>query len=166
MVMIEGTNISEGRGTALPFQLIGAPYISQLEKLVRVVEKYASTAGMYLRPTFFQPTYQKWAHEPCGGFQLHVTNPHKIRSVPLGLAVIRGFIEEGGRSFAWKNPPYEYDHENNPINLIMGSLEAANRLADKSFDLRDEFWSQGIADYIGRASEILLYKRTLRSEIA
>jgi uncharacterized protein YbbC (DUF1343 family) len=162
-VLMEGTNISEGRGTALPFQFIGAPYIRDSREVTKKVLEYAGNdGGVYLRPTSFQPTFQKWAGKVCNGFQIHVMDPYRLRLLDLGTAIVRAFWELGGKEFAWKQPPYEYDYVNNPINLIMGTMQAEQQFTAARFDVHDTFWKRGLVEYTDQVQPFLLYPREMR----
>ncbi len=163
-VILEGTNLSEGRGTGLPFQFIGAPYISDAEAYkARILEYLGGDApGVYLRPASFQPTSQKWQGEHANGIQLHVTNPSLVRSYRLTLAIIQAAMDLGQGKFAWKDPPYEYDYETLPIKLIIGSKKVTDYFGSSKFDPHHSFWSDGITSYIKEAEKILLYPRTLK----
>ncbi len=162
-VILEGTNMSEGRGTGLPFQLIGAPYITQGRDVIsRVRELIGPPPGVHLREAAFEPTSQKWQGKVCNGVQIHPVKPSAIRSYRLTLALIKAFIDVGD-GFAWKDPPYEYDHETLPIKLIIGSRAVESHLNKERFDPYDAFWSEGIADYITRVQPFLLYKRRMVS---
>ncbi len=161
-VMLEGTNISEGRGTGLPFQFVGAPYIKDGQAYSDRVNSYHKSQAFHLRPAEFQPTSQKWAGEVCRGFQIHVIDPKSLATYALGLAIIKAAIDLAPKDFAWKQPPYEYDFTNLPINLILGHLEAEKKL-QSSFSLEDRFWSAGVEEYIADVSGLLIYKRHLIS---
>lgn len=164
-VMLEGTNISEGRGTGLPFQLIGAPYVTQGEAVVkRVQDLIGEPPGVHLRVAAFEPTSQKWKGEVCNGIQLHVVEPEAIRSFELTLAIIKAFVDlgEGPSGFAWKDPPYEYDYETLPIKLIVGSRKVETFLSKSRFDAKDPFWSEGIPQYAATVAPYLLYPRKMR----
>src|ERR1700682_5924968 len=110
-VHFEGTQLSEGRGTTRPFELIGAPYI--------VPEQYAAQlnslgfGGVYFRSCVFQPTFQKHAGVSCGGVQIHVTSRENFEPVIAGVAMVKTAYEMYGESFRWKEPPYEYVHDRN-----------------------------------------------------
>lgn len=160
-VIFEGTNLSEGRGTTLPFQLLGAPYILDSELFVqRIVELLGGDVpGVHLRPTSFQPTFHKWAGVECRGLHIHVINPNQIRSFSLALAVLQAAKELGGSEFQWKQPPYEYDLETLPIKLILGSHKAPEMFGSK-FSVADSFWSKGIEEYAKQVEPVLLYPRT------
>jgi uncharacterized protein YbbC (DUF1343 family) len=159
-VMLEGTNISEGRGTSMPFQLIGAPYIPDSEDYCSLVIKYlgGKTPGVYLRPTSFQPTFHKWAGQVCNGVNLHVLDPRLIRSFSLTLALINAAMELGGNQFQWKQPPYEYDLTTLPIKLIVGSLDTPSHFGT-NFSVADDFWSAGQKSYLASAEKFFLYRR-------
>lgn len=163
-VMLEGTNISEGRGTGLPFQLIGAPYVKQgRDVIARVKELLGGDApGVYLREAAFEPTSQKHKGEVCNGVCLHVTDPEKVRSYVLTLAIIKAFMDVG-TGFQWKQPPYEYDYETLPIKIIVGSRKVEQHLSKTTFSAKDPFWSEGLETYVKAVQPHLLYRRTLAS---
>ncbi len=162
-VMFEGTNVSEGRGTGLPFQFIGAPYIKDGHE----VRDYLTSrwpevcAGAVLRPCGFQPTSSKWAGESCGGIQIHVTEPEKMRSYGLSLALLKTFIELSEGQFKWKAPGYEYNFEALPIDLILGSKHAHDKIIASNFSPNDSFWYEGIDDYRKKVGPYLIYPRTM-----
>jgi uncharacterized protein YbbC (DUF1343 family) len=118
-VHIEGTNASEGRGTTRPFELVGAPWIK--------AEKFAAALnarrlpGVYFRPVVFEPTFQKHARVACGGCQLHLLDRAPFKPVLTGWAVIEQMRAADPASFAWKPPPYEYEHDKQPIDVIAGA---------------------------------------------
>lgn len=162
-VMLEGTNLSEGRGTGLPFLFVGAPYIKDGQAFAKRVEDYYKTSAIFLRPSQFQPTSQKWAGQTCQGFQIHVQDPKQIHTFPFGLAIIRAAMDLAPQAFAWKQPPYEYDYVNLPINLILGHLHADRHLID-GLILDDGFWNEGLAQYRQEAAGVLLYSRDFLTE--
>ncbi len=118
-VLIEGTRLSEGRGTTRPFELIGAPWIDG-ERLAAAMNA-RGLPGCHFRPVFFEPTFQKHARQTCGGCQIHVLDRRTFR--PLGAAVelIDEFRREDPARFAWREPPYEYEHDKEPIDILYGS---------------------------------------------
>ena len=163
-VMFEGTNISEGRGTSLPFQLIGAPYIRNPEALIaRILELCPDVKKRaFLRPASFQPTYQKWQGETCQGFQIHVIDWEEGLPVGLGLAIIRACYEVAPNDFAFTKPGYEYNYDELPINLILGSKHASEKLLAEHFSISDPFWNEGTEIYAEQAQSLLLYERRLQ----
>lgn len=161
-VLFEGVNASEGRGTTLPFQFIGAPYLRDGEKFVARVLELFDAEGVFLRPAAFQPTSGKWVGETCAGLQIHIIDAKRIETVKLGLALIRATIELGGDDFAWKQPPYEYEFDKLPINLIIGAADADQRLMASDFSVHDPYWQQGVVQYCQAAQQYLLYDRQLR----
>lgn len=159
-VLFEGTNVSEGRGTGLPFQFIGAPYLRSAAFVQRTLEYYQSP-GLHLRPAEFQPTSQKWAGEACYGLQIHLLDSQKVATYKLGLALARAAIELGQRNFAWKQPPYEYEYREIPINLILGAPGCDQKLLASDFSLDDAFWYEGLESYCVKAKDFLIYDREL-----
>jgi uncharacterized protein YbbC (DUF1343 family) len=162
-VIFEGTNISEGRGTGLPFQFIGAPYLPEGSAYKdRVIQLLGGTTpGVHLRDAQFEPTSQKWAGQTCRGVQIHVTNRAQVRSLDLSVALVRAAIELGNGKFAWKDPPYEYDYKTLPMKLIYGSRKVDEMFTADKFSINDPFWHEGIDSYIKKASEFLIYPRSL-----
>jgi uncharacterized protein YbbC (DUF1343 family) len=118
-VHIEGTNISEGRGTTRPFELVGAPWIKS-EKFAAALNA-RGLPGAYFRPAVFEPTFQKHARVACGGCQIHVLDRATFRPVLTGVALIDEIRAADPASFAWKPPPYEYEHDKQPIDVIAGA---------------------------------------------
>jgi uncharacterized protein YbbC (DUF1343 family) len=118
-VHIEGTNASEGRGTTRPFEIVGAPWVH--------AERFATALnarrlpGVHFRPVVFEPTFQKHARVACGGCQIHVRDRHAFRPVLTGVAIIEHLRAADPSQFAWKPPPYEYEHDKQPIDVIAGS---------------------------------------------
>jgi uncharacterized protein YbbC (DUF1343 family) len=162
-VMLEGTNLSEGRGTGLPFQLIGAPYLKSGRALIdRVRELIGDTPGIHMREASFEPTSQKWKGETCNGLQLHVLDHTAVRSYRLTLAIMKAAIDLGGPKWAWKDPPYEYDYETLPIKIIVGGKATPEHISAAKFDARDPFWRAGIDQYMRRVEPLLLYPRRMR----
>lgn len=117
--LLEGTNLSEGRGTTRPFELCGAPGIDA----GRLAEHLRGEGlpGVVFRPCGFRPTFHKFAGQPCGGVQLHVTDREAFLPVRTGLAVLAALREEAGACFAWRTEPYEFVADRPAIDLLFGS---------------------------------------------
>ena len=126
MVHVEGTMVSEGRGTTRPFELVGAPWVDPYA-LVEALEAEA-LAGCRLRPCFFQPTFQKHAGALCGGLQVHVTDRDAYPAVLVGIAVLRAIYGLDPERFAWKQPPYEYVHDTLPFDVIAGTARLREQI--------------------------------------
>jgi len=118
-VLFEGMLISEGRGTTRPFELIGAPWI-EAESFARQMNAL-KLPGAYFRPAVFEPTFQKHAKQTCGGCQIHVTDRQQFQPVLVGVALIAMFHQVDPARFAWRQPPYEYEHDKMPIDILAGS---------------------------------------------
>jgi uncharacterized protein YbbC (DUF1343 family) len=126
-VLLEGTNVSEGRGTTKPFEIVGAPWIDP--------EAYTADLngrglpGVRFRPALFEPTFHKHAATPCGGCQIHVTDRRTFRAVETGVAIIDAARRAGPDRFAWRDPPYEYEYTIPPIDILYGSAALREGLA-------------------------------------
>lgn len=118
-VLFEGTQLSEGRGTTRPFELLGAPWID--------AERFSAglnalqIAGVHYRPVMFEPTFHKFARQACGGCQIHVTDRRAFRPVLAAVAVLAACHRADPARFAWREPPYEYEHAKIPIDILAGS---------------------------------------------
>ena len=118
-VLFEGILISEGRGTTRPFELIGAPWIDA-ERFAPAINALG-LPGVHFRPAVFEPTFHKHATQSCGGCQIHVTDRQAFRPVLTGVALIEQFRRAAPDRFAWREPPYEYEHEKLPFDILAGS---------------------------------------------
>ena len=118
-VLFEGTRLSEGRGTTRPFELLGAPWIDG-ERLADEMNA-KGLPGVYFRAVFFEPTFQKHAKQTCGGCQIHVLDRRAFRPLHTAVELIAEFRRENVTRFAWREPPYEYEHEKQPIDILYGT---------------------------------------------
>ncbi len=155
-VLFEGTMLSEGRGTTRPFELLGAPWID--------ADAFAHTMnaldlpGAHFRPAAFEPTFQKHARTPCGGCQIHVRDRRAFRPVLTGTALISMLRQQDEARFAWRQPPYEYEHEKLPIDILAGSplLRAQVEGGVPPQAIADS-WRADERDFDARRAPYLLY---------
>ena len=127
-VLFEGTMLSEGRGTTRPFELVGAPWIDA-ERFAGAMNRL-NLPGAFFRPAVFEPTFQKHARQTCGGCQIHVTDRNAFKPVLTGVALIDMFRRQDPGTFAWRQPPYEYEHEKLPIDILAGSDALRKQIED------------------------------------
>ena len=118
MVLLEGTNLSEGRGTTRPFELFGAPFVDPHALAEAVAGRLGS--GVTLRPCHFEPTFQKHAGRVCGGGQLHVRDREQFEPVRAAVALLAAIRSLAPDDFAWRPPPYEYEERLMPIDILWG----------------------------------------------
>ena len=118
-VLFEGTMASEGRGTTRPFELVGAPWV-EAEKFAAAMNA-RKLPGVHFRAAVFEPTFQKHAKKACGGCQIHVLDRAAFKPVLTGVALIDGIRAVSPSDFAWRRPPYEYEHDKEPIDILAGS---------------------------------------------
>lgn len=118
MCLLEGTNLSEGRGTTRPFELFGAPWIDS-GALTRELQAL-DLPGAWFRAVAFEPTFQKHARKICHGCQLHVTDRQVFRSYPTAIEILKMVRNLHPEAFAWNPPPYEYEYEKLPIEILTG----------------------------------------------
>ena len=155
-VIWEATNLSEARGTTRPFELFGAPFLDPDAVLARIPQ--ALLAGCVLRKTIFEPTSGKWAKIPCRGFQIHVTDPEIFRSYPLSVAFLAAIRACHPEDFQWKMPPYEYEFEKLPMDLVLGSAQLRAAIEDGADVLAlSAQWKEAEIAFARTCRDILLY---------
>ena len=155
-VLFEGTNVSEGRGTTRPFELVGAPWV--------VAEPFADAMnrlglpGVRFRPALFEPTFHKHAKTSCGGCQIHVLDRETFRAVETGVALLGAFRAADSNRFQWRDPPYEYEHKKLPIDILAGSSELRDQIVAGA-SARDvaRSWEKGVAEFEKIRRRFLLY---------
>jgi uncharacterized protein YbbC (DUF1343 family) len=155
-VLFEGTNVSEGRGTTRPFELIGAPWV--------VGEHFADALnrlelpGVRFRPVAFEPTFHKHAHARCGGCQIHVLDRAAFRPVETGIALLEAFRAAGRDQFAWREPPYEYERTKPPIDILAGTSELRGQI-EAGVTARDiaDSWQPSVDAFLKIRAGFLLY---------
>ena len=121
MVLVEGTNLSEGRGTTTPFEVIGAPFIDPYT-LVDALADW-KLPGVAYRPLAFKPTFQKWQDRTCGGVYFHVLDEQAYRPYRTAVALLGCVRQLYPEEFQWLMPPYEYEQEKMPIDILSGGSE-------------------------------------------
>lgn len=156
-VHFEGTQLSEGRGTTRPFELIGAPYVNP--------EKYAFTLnqmklpGVIFRSCVFRPTFQKHGGVSCGGVQIHVTDRNTFEPVSTGLAMVKAAYDLYPAEFQWKEPPYEYVYDRNPFDVIAGTSRVREAFEQgTSMAEMQKTWATPLANFIAARKDYLLYQ--------
>ena len=118
MCLLEGTNVSEGRGTTRPFEFLGAPWLDPLS--LSEALRRQGLAGVDFLPTHFRPAFEKHAGETCGGVMLAVRDPAAFRPFETGLAVIAAIRDLAPENFRWRSEPYEFDSRP-AIDVLTGS---------------------------------------------
>ena len=155
-VLFEGTNVSEGRGTTRPFELVGFPDIA--------AERFADgmnalgIAGAFFRPAVFEPTFHKHAKQTCGGCQIHVLDRRTFRPVLAGVALTAAFRAAAPGQFAWRDPPYEYELEKLPFDILAGSAETREQI-EAGVSAKDiaHSWEPSVAAFEKIRAKFLMY---------
>jgi uncharacterized protein YbbC (DUF1343 family) len=155
-VLFEGTNVSEGRGTTRPFELLGAPWV--------IAERFADAMnarglpGVLFRPVVFEPTFHKHAGKACAGVQPHVLDRQAYRAVEAGVALIEAFRAANPDEFRWKDPPYEYEFEKMPIDCLAGSSTLREQI-DAGASAHDiaRSWEAPVGEFEKIRQPVLLY---------
>ena len=155
MVLFEGTNVSEGRGTTRPFELVGAPGI--------IAERFAAALnerglpGVLFRAAVFEPTFHKHAKHSCGGCQIHVIDREAFRPVLAGVALVEAF-RAADSGFRWRDPPYEYEHVKLPFDILAGSSQVREQIeAGVEAGAIARSWERGVAEFERVRRRFLIY---------
>lgn len=119
--LVEGTNLSEGRGTTRPFELLGAPWLDADEAAGRA--NALRMPGVAFRPHVFKPTFQKHAGKTCGGVQVHVTDAAAFRPYETYLRLLKALFEIDPEKFRWRTEKYEYRDDVPAIDLLAGTAK-------------------------------------------
>ncbi len=163
-VALEATNLSEGRGTTRPFEMFGAPYLDPKRVEAALAEQASDAigasplAGARLREVAFEPTFQKHSGHLVRGFQIHVMDRGAYCPVRATAAILAAVREAHPDSFAWRDPPYEYEWDRLPIDLIYGT-DAVRTKIESGVPLEEIFasWEPGIAAYRERVAPFRIY---------
>jgi uncharacterized protein YbbC (DUF1343 family) len=155
-VILEGTNLSEGRGTTTPFELWGAPYLrpEALEEFL----VHQELSGFVLRAARFTPSFDKWQGESCAGFQIHLSDPETYRPYATSLTLLQAVITCHGEEFQWISPPYEYEFNHLPIEIILGSPDLHRQLqAGVPVKELERSWERQLKEFRQLRGPYLLY---------
>jgi len=155
--LFEGTNLSEGRGTTRPFEIVGAPWVEPY-RLVSELEK-EELSGVAFRPLFFEPAFHKNAGEVCGGIQQHVADRRSYRPVRTALAILKALRRLWPGEFAWRQPPYEYELERPPFDILAGGSRIRKQV-EEDLPLIDieGAWQDALSRFEHTRQRYLLYK--------
>lgn len=156
-VIWEGTNVSEGRGTCRPFEIFGAPYMDPRALSGSLPEQ--ALKGCILQGYEFRPTFNKWAGEVCRGFMIHVLDPAAFRPYRTALCLLKAVMGQHAGHFEFKAPPYEYEYERRPIDIILGARGIPEALcAAESVMEVEESWKAGLKAFSELRDAFLLYR--------
>ena len=155
MCLIEGTNLSEGRGTTRPFETVGFPGVNANE-ITRALRELDLPFVEFL-PATFRPTFQKHAGQSCGGVTIHVTNPFEYRAVTVGLSVIGAFRNHLGEAFRWRTERYEFVDHIPAIDLLFGS-DRERKALEAGVPLPEivDPWQAEIEDFVKRLGKVAI----------
>mgnify|MGYP001573307542 CR=1 FL=1 len=155
--LIEGTNLSEGRGTTRPFEWVGAPFIDAHDLAGALNAE--GLPGVHFRPCRFQPTFHKWKGRSCGGVQFHVTDRHRFKPYLTGLALIATARRLCPGHFAWRKPPYEFEKRQLPIDILCGTDVIRRQIeAKRPLDRIEAAWQPALAAFQRSRRPHLLYR--------
>jgi uncharacterized protein YbbC (DUF1343 family) len=156
MCLVEGTELSEGRGTTRPFELAGAPHLDGVDLAARLGAM--NLPGVRFRPVVFTPQFHKHAGQACGGVQLHVTNPREYRPYRTGVAFLKACHDQDPSRFRWRDKAYEFVDRIPAIDLLAGGAGLREGLvAGASLDDLAARWPAAEGEFAELRAEYLLY---------
>ena len=156
-VLLEATNLSEGRGTTRPFELFGAPYMDAGRVIAEL--RKSNLPGCLFREHGFIPTFQKWHGQFCGGIQIHVTDAKVFRPVQTTAAILSAVIKLHGDKFEFKAPPYEYEYDKMPFDILTGDTAMRESLlAGESAAAMRGAWESHYAAWYEEFKTVAYYK--------
>ena len=146
MCLLEGTNLSEGRGTTRPFEIFGAPFIDPDRLLARLNDFRLS--GVIFRPLYYLPTFQKHSGKLCGGAQIHVSDRKKYRPFLTAVAILKAIHDLYPKKLLWKKPPYEYEEKLLPIDILAGNDRLRKDIeSGRSLKQMESWWNAELTDF-------------------
>ncbi len=155
-VHLEGTELSEGRGTTLPFELNGAPFIDPYAWATEL--RGFDFPGVAFREAYFRPTFSEFAGETCGGVQLHVTDREAFTPVIVGIAMVKTAYEMYPDHFQWRQNDYEYEFGRNPFDIVCGTDKIRLGIeARSSIKEIENSWADGLKAFTETRKAFLLY---------
>ncbi|MBA4348784.1 MAG: DUF1343 domain-containing protein [Thermodesulfovibrio sp.] len=141
MCLLEGTILSEGRGTTRPFEIFGAPFIEP-DTIVKRLDEF-KLPGVIFRPMYFQPTFQKHSDKSCGGAQIHITNRERFKPFKTGVAILKAASELYPEYALWKQLPYEYEQMKMPIDILAGTDRLRRDIErGEGLNIMEEGWQE------------------------
>jgi uncharacterized protein YbbC (DUF1343 family) len=156
-VLIEALNISEGRGTTTPFELLGAPFIDAAKLKRNLDDRHIS--GCKFRVHYYIPTFHKFCGETCNGIQIHVTEPEKYRPVEVALDVFDAIMETSPGGLSFNPPPYEYEEKLMPFDILSGdSVMRESLLERRAVNIVKERWREEIEEFKNVFNDYSAYK--------
>ena len=159
MCLIEGTLLSEGRGTTLPFEQIGAPFINPHKLTARLAKDSRLLPGVYFRPQYFKPMFQKHAGEVCAGLQLHITDRDRFKPLLTAVALLRAIAEIYPDRLQWRTEPYEFVSDRLAIDLLYGNPNLRATLFEPDFSLEglENSWQEELESFFPVRQDFLIY---------
>ena len=114
--------------------------------------------GVTLRPVAFEPAFDKYKGEPCFGFQIHITDRERFKPYRMGLALLQALRATHPDRFRWLDPPYEYEREKLPIDILIGS-DTIRRQVEQGLDINliESGWEQDLPGFREKREPCLLY---------
>jgi len=158
LCLLEGTNISEGRGTTRPFEVFGAPWIDPFDLVAAISRR--NIPGAWFRPTFFIPQFGRYTGRLCKGAQIYVKDRQRFEPFSTGLEIIRTVIGLYPKRFRWRMPPYEFEKKRLPIDILCGNSWISRALENnRSVRYLNKRWEKNLKRFKRMRNKHLLYRK-------
>jgi uncharacterized protein YbbC (DUF1343 family) len=155
--LVEGTNLSEGRGTTRTFEIVGAPWVDPYRLVAELQQE--DLPGVSFRPLFFEPTFHKFAGQVCGGVQQHLVDRSAYRPLRTGVALLKAVRRLWPSSFRWREPPYEYETSRPAIDVLAGTSRLREQVeADAPLAEIERRWKLDSRRFHALRAKYLLYR--------
>lgn len=156
MCLLEGTNVSEGRGTTLPFLFVGAPWVDAYALAEALTAE--ELPGIRFRPHYFTPTWDKFKGQRCAGVQLHLSDREAYRSYATGIAIVKHLRRLNPEQFDWRREPYEFESDHLAIDLLLGRHELRKMIeSDAGLADIEASWADELSEFLRTRTRYLLY---------
>lgn len=154
--LIEGTNLSEGRGTTLPFECVGAPFIDAERIVKRLNDEKLS--GITFRPVYFKPMFHKHCGKICGGVQLHIRDKENFLPFKVGVAFLLAICQLWPDEFGWRKEAYEFVADRYAIDLLAGGSWLREAIEENACLGDCSVWQNDELLFFNKRSDYLLYR--------
>jgi uncharacterized protein YbbC (DUF1343 family) len=154
--LVEGTNLSEGRGTTRPFETVGAPWLDA-DRLAASLRD-SGIEGAVFRETIFRPMFQKHCEKACGGVFVHVTDRHRFSPFLTYLHLLQAARAQEPDAFDWRREPYEFVSDRLAIDLLLGQ-EGLREMIEEGVPPgeMESAWREGLEEFRQEREPFLLY---------
>ncbi len=154
MCLFEGTNISEGRGTTMPFKIFGADFIEPF----KIKKYFENLKGVIFKPCYFRPLWNKYKGKICGGFETYIIDRNEFKPFRTGIEIIKILKNLYPDKFKWKKPPYEFKKNKMPFDLLVGNSYIREMIENNlPYEEMEERWENKLNEHLEEIKKFFIY---------